>query len=152
MSYIIVCRICICWVATLWKNEKFSLTKNIVRQINSLVTYLVKPLLSRNFCQKCVRENSRNFHTVSCNKNLQNIRAVIQLPNSVINLNYLIQKSEKSFNLKPQRFWFRKDLFDDYFLEQLNHDKGGQWHAKHRIHKSLLHYSHCNLIFKTSNH
>ena len=34
------------------------------RQINSLVT-LVKPLLSRNFCQKCVRENFRNFHTVS---------------------------------------------------------------------------------------
>ena len=33
-------------------------------QFNSLVTYLVKPLLSRNFCQKCVRENSRNFHTV----------------------------------------------------------------------------------------
>ena len=25
---------------------------------------LVKPLLSRNFCQKCVRENFRNFHTV----------------------------------------------------------------------------------------
>ena len=35
------------------------------RQINYLVSYLVKPLLSRNFCQKCVRENSRNFHTVS---------------------------------------------------------------------------------------
>ena len=40
------------------------LTKEIFRQINSLVIYLVKPLLSRNFCQKCVRENSRNFHTV----------------------------------------------------------------------------------------
>ena len=38
--------------------------QKIFRQINSLVTYLVKPLLSRNFCQKCVRENSRNFHTV----------------------------------------------------------------------------------------
>ena len=34
------------------------------RQINSLVTYVVKPLLSRTFYQKCVRENSRNFHTV----------------------------------------------------------------------------------------
>ena len=33
-------------------------------EINSSVTYLVKPLLSRNFCQKCVRENSRNFYTV----------------------------------------------------------------------------------------
>ena len=49
-----------------WKNEKFSLTKKRkkIRQINSLVTYLVKPLLSRNICQKWVRENSRNFHTV----------------------------------------------------------------------------------------
>ena len=44
------------------ENEKFTLTQKIFRQINSLV----KPLLSRNFCQKCVRENSRNFHTVQC--------------------------------------------------------------------------------------
>ena len=43
---------------TQWKNEKFSLNKKILRQINSLVTYLVKPLLSRNFCQR-----SRNFLT-----------------------------------------------------------------------------------------
>ena len=49
---------------TVWKNEKFSLTKEKFRQINSLVIYLVKPLLSRNFCQKYVRENFRNFHTV----------------------------------------------------------------------------------------
>ena len=26
--------------------------------------YLVKPLLSRNFCENSVRENFRNFHTV----------------------------------------------------------------------------------------
>ena len=38
--------------------------QEIFRQINSLVTYLVNPLLSRNICQKCVRENFRNFHTV----------------------------------------------------------------------------------------
>ena len=50
---------------TVWKNEKFSLTEKIFRQINSLVTCLVKPLHSRNFWQKCVRENLRNFHTVS---------------------------------------------------------------------------------------
>ena len=47
---------------TVWKNENFSLTKEKFRQINSLVIYLVKPLLSRNFCQKYVRENFRNFH------------------------------------------------------------------------------------------
>ena len=35
-----------------------SLTEKIFREINSLV----KPLVSRNFCQKSVRENFRNFH------------------------------------------------------------------------------------------
>ena len=48
------------------KREILSLSqKKKFRQIHSLVTYLVKPLLSRNFCQKCVREISRNFHTVT---------------------------------------------------------------------------------------
>ena len=40
--------------------------EKIFRQINSLVTYLVKPLLSRNFWQKCVREKSSNFHSTLC--------------------------------------------------------------------------------------
>ena len=37
--------------------------RKLFRQSNSLATYLVKSLLSRNFChcQKCVRENSRNI-------------------------------------------------------------------------------------------
>ena len=48
----------------MWKNEKFSLTNKIFRQINSLVTYSVKQLFSRNFWQKCVRKNFRNFHTL----------------------------------------------------------------------------------------
>ena len=50
---------------TVWKNEKFSLTEKIFRQINSLVISLVETLLSRNFCQKCVRLNRSNFHTVN---------------------------------------------------------------------------------------
>ena len=37
---------------TVWKNEKFSLIEKKIRQINYLVIHLVKPLLSRNFCQK----------------------------------------------------------------------------------------------------
>ena len=37
--------------------------QKIFRQINSLVTYLVNALVSRNFCQKCVRV-FRNFHSV----------------------------------------------------------------------------------------
>ena len=40
-----------------------SLTEKIFREINSLVTYLVKMLISRNFCQKSIREIFRNFHT-----------------------------------------------------------------------------------------
>ena len=51
-------------VCTVEKREILSHRKKF-RQINSLVTYLVKLLLSQNFCQKCMRENSRNFHTVS---------------------------------------------------------------------------------------
>ena len=40
------------------KREILSHQNKKFRQINSLVTYLVKPLLSRNFCQrsKCERE------------------------------------------------------------------------------------------------
>ena len=46
-----------CMYIHLWKNENFSLTKKIIRQINSLATiYLAKPLLSRDYCQKCVSE------------------------------------------------------------------------------------------------
>ena len=41
---------------TVWKNDKFSRTKFFFRQIISLVTYLVKTLLWRNFCQKYVRD------------------------------------------------------------------------------------------------
>ena len=43
-----------------------SLSEKIFREINSLVAYLVKPLHSQNVCQKSMRENFRNFHTVSC--------------------------------------------------------------------------------------
>ena len=36
-----------------WKNDEFSLTKRLFRQINFLVLSLVKALLSRNVWQKC---------------------------------------------------------------------------------------------------
>ena len=35
-----------------------------IRQINYVVISFVNPLLSRNFCEKSVRVNFRNFHTV----------------------------------------------------------------------------------------
>ena len=50
--------------STHWKNEKFALIKTFFRQINSLVIYLVNAMLSRNFYQKSVRVNFRNFHPV----------------------------------------------------------------------------------------
>ena len=49
---------------TVWKNEKFTLTEKIFRQINYLVILLVKTLFSRNFCQKSVRVNFCKFHSV----------------------------------------------------------------------------------------
>ena len=54
-----------CGSSTVWKNEKFTLTKKISRQISYLVILLLKSIISRNFCQKRVRVNFRNFHTVS---------------------------------------------------------------------------------------
>ena len=45
------------------KRQILSLKK--IRQINYLVISLVKPLLSRDFCEKSVRENFCNFHTVT---------------------------------------------------------------------------------------
>ena len=47
---------------TLWKNEKFTITEKIFRQINYLVTSLVSVLISRNFHQKSellLRNHSR---------------------------------------------------------------------------------------------
>ena len=38
--------------STVWKNEEFSLSQKIFREINSFVTSQVKPLLSRKFCEK----------------------------------------------------------------------------------------------------
>ena len=51
---------------TVWNFAKFAFTKPFFREISSLVTSLLSTLLSRNFCQTCVRlrVNSRNFHNV----------------------------------------------------------------------------------------
>ena len=38
----------------MWKNEKFSLSEKKFRQIKYLVIPLVKPLISRNFCEQSV--------------------------------------------------------------------------------------------------
>ena len=46
--------------SAVWKNVNF------FRQINSMVTSLVKTLLSRNFCGKSVREDLCTCHTAQC--------------------------------------------------------------------------------------
>ena len=46
------------------KIEKFTIIQEKLRQINSSVLSLVKTLLSRNFCQRSLTVNFRNFHTV----------------------------------------------------------------------------------------
>ena len=55
------------------KLQKIDFTKNseIFCEINSLVTYFVKSLFSRNFCQKCVwklQKFGKNFVKVLCYK------------------------------------------------------------------------------------
>ena len=60
-----------------------ALTKKIFREINSLV----KQLLSRNFLQRCKRENFRNFQTVYGMIDAQCGNSTILLPNTV----YLFQ-------------------------------------------------------------
>ena len=60
-------------VCTVWKNAKFSLTEFFSsNQFFSKYNFfsLVKTLNSRNFCQKCVRVNFRNFYTVEVPKKL----------------------------------------------------------------------------------
>ena len=67
-----------------------SLTEEIFRETNSLVTCLVKPpLLWRNFCQKSVTENSRNFPTVVCKTFSRNISWIHLFSKNVIFTNFL---------------------------------------------------------------
>ena len=55
---------------TVWKNEKFTLTQNFSRQNSYLVILLVKPLLSRNFHQKCVIWERISVISTLCIENL----------------------------------------------------------------------------------
>ena len=48
---------------TVWKNDKFTLTIKIFREINATLSS-VKTLLSRNFWQISVRVNFHNFHII----------------------------------------------------------------------------------------
>ena len=41
--------------STVWKNEKFTLTRKIFGEINCLVTYFLNTLVLQHFCQKSLR-------------------------------------------------------------------------------------------------
>ena len=56
-----------------------SLSLKEFRQINYLVIFWVKPLVSRNFYEKSVRENFCNFHTVPLSKPIKMIRNEIEM-------------------------------------------------------------------------
>ena len=79
----------------MWKFQKFSLTEKIFREINSLVTYLVKPLVSRNFCQKSVRENFRNFHIV-LSHNMKKFRVINSLQEKVDFTNFSLKSHKRN--------------------------------------------------------
>ena len=49
---------------TVWKNEKFTLTQKLIRQINSFGKYVRTNVAFMIFFQKSVRVNFLNFHTV----------------------------------------------------------------------------------------
>jgi len=53
---------------TVWKNEKFTLTEKNISPNQLFSNFHSKMLLSRNFCQKRVRVNFRNFHSAQCGK------------------------------------------------------------------------------------
>ena len=91
------------WEHSVEKREILSHQK-IFRQINSLVTYLVKPLLSRNFCKKCVRENSRNFHTVVWKSTIKRDHTFHRKINIFsVKLTFLLKKLLKSWF--HEMFW-----------------------------------------------
>ena len=66
------------------KNHKFSLTKKIFREIDYLVTSLVKTLLSRNFCQISAVCTVRKNEKFSLTKKI--FREINSLVTSFVNL------------------------------------------------------------------
>ena len=82
-------------MSQVWKNKKLFLTEKIFREINSLVTSLVKTLVSRNFCQKRVRENTvwkNDTFTLSHQKIfLQTISVVIYIFSKTVTFTKLLR-------------------------------------------------------------
>ena len=75
-----------CSMRTMWKNEKFGLTKKyFVKLTLQYVISLVITLLSRNFCQKCLRLNRSNSHnTVWKNEKFSLTKKLFRQINSLV--------------------------------------------------------------------
>ena len=110
------------------KWEIFSHQK-IFRQINCLLTYLAKPLLSRNFCQKCVRDNSPNFHIYVYVTNLSwkwfhekllfsKFREIDDIPSTYLYINFTkVSPFETHFITDVWRTWTFVTNFSSYNLQ-----------------------------------
>ena len=57
---------------TVWKKQKFTLTRKIFLEISSLHELLGKTLVSQNFCCKVVSVKLRNLYTVTTNNKALN--------------------------------------------------------------------------------
>ena len=113
-------------------NKTFSLTVKIFREINFFLTSSVKPLLSRNFCQKCVRLKFSFFHTVvsilhsvekwkiySHWKNISSNQLFSDfVSKNVIFTEFLPKKCESKFLQSPQCVALNCDLF--FLFENIN--------------------------------
>ena len=81
--------------------------QKIFRQIKSLVIYLVNPLLSRNFCQKCgMTKKFRNFHRVRSllawhlfQEKLREIKFTIPINLTVSCFHEIFSKQSKQWNV-----------------------------------------------------
>ena len=120
-------------------NWKFTLNEKIFRQINYLVIHLVKTLLSRKFCQKCVRSNFRNYqnravHTAQCHS--------AEIPQFFVLQCFKSRDDNFSSNYFTSKGQFQTDfsqlLVDPKFLNSY----GGQYMTSIAPHKS------CNKLDK----
>ena len=104
---------------TVWKLRKFTLTEKIFHQITNLVISTVKLLLWRNFCQKSVRANFGNFHTVHGENIDFSVKIVIGTFHTIVwknkkfSLTLFWQKFRESNDVtnKLLKSWFHHGIF-----------------------------------------
>ena len=134
----------------MWKDEKFSLTEKKIVKSKSLV----KTLLSRNFCEKSVRENLWNFHfdfsffyTSHCETFTATILSQKFRQSTFTLLSKLIWRK----NFRGSEFWFFHTVLDTRCLPKSlrvnfrNFHSGCVSHFKEIRENNL----HCNVTIVT---